>query len=132
MIFAIDASAPVSGSDAARWTVSGTFTVTASVALDAVPPPVPTPPHAATTNAATSAIAESFRMFILPPECSWTARLCAGSRQALRTFAPVKRAGRPYAPDRRAPPVRADHPKVGPSAEQAAECARRPEVDAGE
>src|SRR5205823_846627 len=126
------ASAPESGSTAPIFSVSGMFAAAFAVAApDApAPPPVPPPPHAATTKAATSATTESFRMFILPPACRGTARLCTRSRQALRALPPVN-----DRPTRRDPPhprmatIRADDPELGAAREQRPEGARRAQID---
>src|SRR2546423_9104466 len=121
MIFAIDASAPVSGSAAASLTVSGTLTAAAPPPEAAGAPPVPPPPHAAMTKAAMTATATERLMFTLPPECSWTRGLCAPCRLSLWTFAPVKSAVRPDSPDGRPPTIRADHPDVTGPGEDAAQ-----------
>src|SRR4029077_11156475 len=134
MYWPVFASAPESGSTAPILSVSGMFAAAFAVA-DAdgpAPVPVPPPPHAAITNAATSAIAESFRMFILPPACRGTARLCARSRQALRALPPVKHRASRDPPDPGVPAVRTDDPELGPAAEQRAQGAGRPKIDSVE
>src|SRR5205814_4080580 len=110
------------------------FAAAFAVAADpAAPPPVAPPPHAATTKAAASATAQSFRMFILPPACRGTARLCARSRQALRALPPVKdRPARRDPPHRSMAAIRADDPELAAPGEERAQRAGRGEIDASE
>src|SRR5438552_7626050 len=128
MYWPVFASAPESGRTAPILRVSGMFAAAFAVAAPlAVVPPVPPPPQAATTKAATSATAESFRMCFILPRVLGTRELCASVRLSLWTFAPVKSAVRPQAPDSRPSAVGPDHPYVGTPRVQASKRARRAE-----